>query len=226
MDQMTSFGELASGLKRARANKRLSQRGLSTKISFPQSHISNIESGKVDLKTSSLIELARALDLEVMLVPRSLVPTVSALIQGSEGTSGPTPAKFGSSETETLETLVKARKQADRLAKHLSQAPEITRFSAAATALERLRLAEPQVKKINDILASVRIPQNVLRRATQAATKFDEMISKPEIQRALKKYAEAADQIRMMRNMLAHGANPSETRSIAAYRLSEGDDDA
>ena len=46
---------------------------------MPQSHISKIENGAVDLKTSSLIELARVLDLEFMLVPRTFVPTVQGL---------------------------------------------------------------------------------------------------------------------------------------------------
>ncbi len=70
---------LVAGLKQAREVKGLSQRALGAKIAMPQSHISQIESGKVDLQASSLIEFARALDLEVMLVPRRLVPAVEAL---------------------------------------------------------------------------------------------------------------------------------------------------
>jgi len=69
----------AKALKKARKRKQLSQRALSTKIGIPQSHISKIENGAVDLKISSLIEIARALDFEPMLVFRSLVPTVVAL---------------------------------------------------------------------------------------------------------------------------------------------------
>jgi transcriptional regulator with XRE-family HTH domain len=70
---------LTNLLKEARRRKRLSQRALSAKIGVPQSHISKIESGQVDLKASSLIELARVLDLEIMLVPRNLVPAIEAL---------------------------------------------------------------------------------------------------------------------------------------------------
>lgn len=66
-------------LKFSRVSKGLSQRALSHKVGFPQSHLSKIENGEVDLKTSSLIEIARALDLELMLVPRQLVNTVKIL---------------------------------------------------------------------------------------------------------------------------------------------------
>ncbi len=75
----SNLKRLIAGLKQGREAKGLSQRALGAKIAVPQSHISQIEGGKVDLQTSSLIEFARAVDLEVMLVPRSLVPAVEAL---------------------------------------------------------------------------------------------------------------------------------------------------
>ncbi|HEC17576.1 MAG TPA: XRE family transcriptional regulator [Sedimenticola sp.] len=74
---------LAKALKAARENKKLSQRALSQKIGMPQAHISKIENAAVDLRASNLVELARALDLEVMLVPRKHVPAVNSLIGSS-----------------------------------------------------------------------------------------------------------------------------------------------
>ncbi len=71
---------IISKLKAARENKGLSQRALSKKVGVPQSHLSKIESGAVDLKTSSLIEMARSLELELMLVPRQYISTVEAII--------------------------------------------------------------------------------------------------------------------------------------------------
>lgn len=70
---------IANQLQQARKDKALSQRALGEKVGLPQGHISNIEASKVDLKTSSLIELARVLDLELMLVPRQLINAVEAL---------------------------------------------------------------------------------------------------------------------------------------------------
>jgi transcriptional regulator with XRE-family HTH domain len=85
---------IITALKAAREKKELSQRALSAQAGVPQSHISRIERGAVDLQLSSLIELARVLDLEVMTVPRKLVPAVQAIIRTetsprfSEGTIG------------------------------------------------------------------------------------------------------------------------------------------
>ena len=66
-------------IKKARKKKGLTQRALSQKTKIPQSHISKIEKGLVDLHISSLVQISRALEMEVMLVPVSLVLTVQAL---------------------------------------------------------------------------------------------------------------------------------------------------
>lgn len=75
---------LAKTLKAAREGKKLSQRGLSKVVGMPQAQISRIENAAVDMKTSTLIELARALDLEVMLVPRRQVPAVKSIVGSAE----------------------------------------------------------------------------------------------------------------------------------------------
>ncbi len=74
-----SLEQIVAALKAARTQKGLSQKALGVKVGLPQSHISRIEQGLVDLQTSSLIQLARTLDLELMLVPSKLVPTFQAL---------------------------------------------------------------------------------------------------------------------------------------------------
>jgi HTH-type transcriptional regulator / antitoxin HipB len=86
---------LAEGLKAAREAKRLSQRALSDKVGLPQGHISKIEGGHVDPRLSSLVEMARALDLELMLVPRGLISAVESIVRSAEGQSAglkPRPA--------------------------------------------------------------------------------------------------------------------------------------
>ncbi|MDE0031461.1 MAG: helix-turn-helix transcriptional regulator [Deltaproteobacteria bacterium] len=85
--------QLIDTLKTAREAQGLSQRELSAKSRLPQSHISKIENGAVDLRTSSLVELARVLDLELVLVPRRGVPAVRSIVrglaQGHRGSGGP-----------------------------------------------------------------------------------------------------------------------------------------
>ena len=74
--------QIAHTLRSARRAGKLSQRALSARTGVPQSHISKIENGAVDLRVSSLVELARVLDLELMLVPRKTVSAVQAFTQG------------------------------------------------------------------------------------------------------------------------------------------------
>lgn len=74
---------IASALRRAREEKGLSQRELGRKAGVPQGHISKIENGAVDLRVSSLVALARALDLELALVPRRARHVVKSLVLSS-----------------------------------------------------------------------------------------------------------------------------------------------
>jgi transcriptional regulator with XRE-family HTH domain len=74
----------AQSLRQARRQKGWSQRDLSGKAGIPQAHISRIESGAVDVKVSTLVELARLLDLELVLAPRSSIPAVESLIREAE----------------------------------------------------------------------------------------------------------------------------------------------
>jgi HTH-type transcriptional regulator / antitoxin HipB len=76
--------DIVGALVAARKAKGLSQRDLGVQAGAPQSHLSRVERGKVDVRASTLIELARLLDLEVMLVPRQWVPAVRRLIGPEE----------------------------------------------------------------------------------------------------------------------------------------------
>ncbi len=80
-----TLGHIATALRTAREARHLTQRQLSELAGLPQSHISKIERGAVDLRVSSLIQLARILDLELVLVPRKSVPAVESIIRSMTG---------------------------------------------------------------------------------------------------------------------------------------------
>lgn len=85
-----SIEELTDKLKAARQKKGLSQRAFAKIAGLPQSRLSKIENGLVDLQTSNLLEIARTLDLELMLIPRQAVPAVNSLIRQSANPAVPT----------------------------------------------------------------------------------------------------------------------------------------
>lgn len=75
-----SIQSLVAALKAARKAKKLSQRELAAKIDIPQSHLSKIEAGKVNLSLSNFVEMARTLDLEVMLIPGQNVRLIESIL--------------------------------------------------------------------------------------------------------------------------------------------------
>ncbi len=83
-------------LHQARKAKGLTQAELAELMQLGQSYLSQVERGRHDIRANTLIELARLLDLEVMLVPRQNVPAVSYLIaSGDQGFEEPLPPAYG-----------------------------------------------------------------------------------------------------------------------------------
>ena len=68
-------------LKESRRKRGWSQAELGRRASLPQMHISGIESGKIVPRFDTLLDLVRVLDYDLLMVPRSLVPALQALIR-------------------------------------------------------------------------------------------------------------------------------------------------
>ena len=75
-------------LKGAREAVRMSQRELSARSGQTQSHISQIERGKMEPGLGSVVEVARALDLEIVLVPKRLMPAIGSLLEEAAPSKG------------------------------------------------------------------------------------------------------------------------------------------
>ncbi|WP_459947955.1 helix-turn-helix domain-containing protein, partial [Desulfocastanea catecholica] len=72
-------------LKAARQAMDLTQSEVGKKLGLPQSHVSKIEQGGTDPRLSTVSDMARVLDQELVLVPRQLLSQVRALLQGEKG---------------------------------------------------------------------------------------------------------------------------------------------
>jgi len=70
---------LADVLRNGRHQKQLSQQQLARKLGMRQRQISDVERAAADSRLSTIQNVARALDLELMLVPRQLIAAVEAL---------------------------------------------------------------------------------------------------------------------------------------------------
>ena len=70
---------LVAQLKAARQERQLSQQELAKKLGLRQRQVSDLERGKTDSRLTTVQNIARALDLELTLIPRPLISAVEAL---------------------------------------------------------------------------------------------------------------------------------------------------
>lgn len=191
---------IAESLKAARERKGLSQRALSAKAGVPQSHISKIEKGAVDLRLSSLVELARVLDLEFVLVPRKKLPAVRVIIRGDDN---------GQRDVQS------ARKAANMLQRLEDQIAELPSDRLSEIAVQELQRRTRE-------LMHFQLSADNLVFLQEASAAMNAFLSDPE---NLWKIERAQDQLRMLRNELAHNVRgPQSPSPRPAYRL-DGDAD-
>ena len=188
--------QIAMSLRAAREAKGLSQRALSELVDVPQSHISKIENGGVDLRLSSLVGIARALDLEVMLVSRKNLSAVNTITRQSSSGAG------------NRETTARLSKELKRL---LKTTRRITSQHPAPRQLAQLR------RRVSD-LNLLRIPNSAVDDVKQINEALEAYANEPENDIALN---HALHLLQAFRNMIVHiQAGQSEEEEIRpAYSL-------
>jgi transcriptional regulator with XRE-family HTH domain len=197
---------LATLIRAARESKGLTQRELSSRVGIPQSHISKIEHGRVDLQTSNLMQIARALDLELALVPRSILPAVETLsaVQRPEGPSisSQIPRKIF-----TLRTL--ARKMLRRFPK----AHVLQKLADSLVGSDWVRLVtDPE--QARELLEAVQALQDSLRNLKPSQDRADHKGLLLQIERG-------ENTLREIRNKAVHGQSPMSATVKPAYQLDE-----
>lgn len=85
--------DMVETLRRARQERELSQAELARQLKMTQAQIARIENGLTDPRLSTLTELARALGLEPILLPKQLLPSVNYLVAQHRGALEPLDAK-------------------------------------------------------------------------------------------------------------------------------------
>jgi transcriptional regulator with XRE-family HTH domain len=68
-------------LVEARHKRGWTQTQLGKQLGLPQMHVSGIETGKIVPRFDTLLDIARVLDQDLLMVPRELVPAVWAMVR-------------------------------------------------------------------------------------------------------------------------------------------------
>lgn len=194
--------EIAASLREARISKALTQKALGQRVGLPQSHISKIEKGAVDLKLSSLVEIARALGLEITLVPRKALPAVEGAVR-AHGTSVET--------SRALSLLNQQAQIAERIKAEFPDLPQVEAFQKAIRSIPRLQFDAAQLKALDEALQPARRLTSIIEGQGGAAA-------------LAKRLEEATSALRHFRNFQVHHAPLLEAaRQRPAYRLEEDD---
>lgn len=80
--------DLRQQIKDARAKRGWGQRELGAQVGLSQPHLSGIESGEIVPRFDTLLDIIRVLNLDLLLVPRALVPAVQSLIRAQQDPEG------------------------------------------------------------------------------------------------------------------------------------------
>ncbi len=190
---------IITALKAARETKAISQRELSAKAGVPQAQISRLESGAVDIRLSSLVSLARALDLEVELVPRKAVSAV--------------------------ETIVRATTNGERRSENTRAAT--TEIIKLAKALNNVRSPEIPSIMMEKALSHIRMIERIQPNAAQleAIRSFNALLAKTKsLNIDPEAFARHAKVIEHIRNQVVH-APPPALPPRPAYSLDDEDED-
>lgn len=192
--------EITDRLREAREAKQLSQRELSRLAGVPQAQISRIESNSVDLRLSSLVAIASALDLEIALVPRKAVPAIKSITRQTTDRIVIQPPAI----RKEMQQLQKAIRTLQIDAPTL---PELDDLRKATASIQRLQIDT----RFLDNLRSLR-----------------DLIERANITQQWKGIFEAANSMKALRNHIAHFEPTSGQRSAnrPAYSLDDEDDDA
>lgn len=198
--------DIIRALKSARVAKGLSQRALSERTGVPQSHVSKIESGGADIRLSSLIELARALDLDLKLVPRKAVPAVDSVVRSLGSTVPATPAVR--ELNRTLDAVKNLR----------AVYPDSSALTKLFQTLKNLNIGK-ELEALREITKPIR----EIQKLTETSRNIAKVLSLPPEQ--IKALQQAANSAQALRNRLAHNIPEASALPHPAYRLDEEERD-
>ena len=185
-------------LRTAREGQKISQRELSARSGLTQSHISQIERGTMEPGLGSLVDVARSLDLEIVLVPKKLMPAVRHILASASP----------SNDVVTSEQ----RKLVGRLERWFSQYSDGLGTASDADAF-RDSLA---------LLRHLPLTADELAVLGSAAARLDNFLVEKMSRQEMR---QVGLQIRQLRNAAAHRSR-DDTIPRSAYALDEDGDDA
>jgi transcriptional regulator with XRE-family HTH domain len=185
-------------IRSAREARNMSQRELSARSGLTQSHISQIERGTMEPGLSSLVDVARALDLEVVLAPKKLMPAIGHILESASVTSD-------TLTSEQRKLVGHLERWSTEVRDQFSSVSEADTLKDSLALLRHLPLSAQELDRLRDTALNLKRWQN-----------------DPPTRKELSEFAHA---IRQLRNAAVH-RDSDDAVPRSAYALDEEDDDA
>ena len=192
--------ELARQIKLAREAAQMSQRELGALCGVTQAHISQIESGKLNPGVSTMVDLGRALDMEIVLVPKRVLSAVMSLVQPTLSTRhGLTPQEGGAA----LQLIARGERLVAKQRALSGSFSDLDRMTDYLRFFKRVSLRPDEIEIISEAVDLL----DAFESGSQWGVAF----------------MQAVKRLQDLRNRIAHG-EAEEPRP--AYSLDEADDHA
>ncbi|MET4515230.1 helix-turn-helix transcriptional regulator [Bradyrhizobium sp. I1.7.5] len=140
--------ELIREVQGQRVKKAMSQRALAARSGLTQAHISQIETGRLEPGLSSFIQMARALDLEVVLVPKKLLPAVEGVLRS-------TAPEFFQEDGQSV-LFAKGERLIAKLKKRYGSSAALDRITEYLRFLKQVRLSKSDLALVTDVIETFR----------------------------------------------------------------------
>ena len=190
--------DLIREIRDRRTDAGISQRALAARSGLTQAHISQIETGTLEPGLSSFIDMARALDLEIMLVPKKFLPAVQGILRQT-----PTVQSTPQEGEAALREIARGERLVIKQKLLYGSSVDLDRIADTLRSLRHAPLRKPDLQIVTDAI-------NNLRRY-QASPQSKDIV------------AAIATDLQQLRNRLVH--SPSEAPR-PAYAIDDEDDDA
>ncbi len=201
-----AIDEIAASIKAARTAKGFTQKQLGERVGLPQSHISKIESGNVDLQLSSLIEITRALSLELKLVPRKTLPAIEGVVKSH---------RERSDTSRALATITETNQFAEKVRESYPNIKAVNEFQAVLLNLQTIRFNAGTVKAIQDALQPV---AHLKKNLQDLGWALEQQGGAKKLARQIEESTRA---LQHLRNRQVHGLDRENAPRLPAYRLEE-----
>ena len=202
----TTIEDIAASIKAARIAKGFTQKELGERVGLPQSHISKIEGGNVDLQISSLVEIARALDLELKLVPRKTVPAIEGVLRSQ---------RERSETSRTLATIAETNRFAERVRESYPSVTEVTELQSALKDIQAVNFTPETLKAIEQALQPV---AHLKKHLQDLGLALEQQEGTKQLAQQI---AASTRALQRLRNLQVHAIDRDYAPRLPAYRLED-----